>query len=516
MANDSKLRLLTNVKIDDNNLIRTGSYDSNVSYFKTLTKGSELTGYKFITTSISSGSVIVPFGIGEIIDINYIMFINPSFGNKWYIASVEDLVYNANDKTVIVYKINPFQTFMYDIDFFNSMVEREHVTNDTIGVNLIDENLDIGDVISKNRIDITNNTDTYVIIEGTGYLDSGGNWIEILSANAGKICGSFNGLTLVYFNINDTFSILSYIQNAYDNPDANIVNLYTVPLSSINNVTQTSGAFAGGLIITETSINTYNPTVNKQYTDLDGYVPRNNKLFTYPYNFLYATNNSGNYGIYKYEDFLTTECEFEVFSSLLIGGDTVAIPKFYKGVNTNFDESIVLTGFPLCGWSYDTYTAWLSQNLVSNTVGLFTGVVGVAGSVATQNPLGIVSSVGSLANTIGSFREASLQPQQVRGGVTSNLNMGLGSHKIVLHQKTIKHQYAKLIDEYFTRYGYKVLLNKVPNLDTRSNWNYVKLIDVNISANIPKQYLDIIKTQLINGVTFWHTGNIGNYSLSNN
>ena len=36
---------------------------------------------------------------------------------------------------------------------------------------------------------------------------------------------------------------------------------------------------------------------------LDGYAPRNNKLLSYPYNFLYVTNNQGNSAIYRWEFF---------------------------------------------------------------------------------------------------------------------------------------------------------------------------------------------------------------------
>lgn len=46
----------------------------------------------------------------------------------------------------------------------------------------------------------------------------------------------------------------------------------------------------------------FNTNVSK-LTSFSDYTPKNNKLFCYPYNYLYVSNNCGNFNIYKYEDF---------------------------------------------------------------------------------------------------------------------------------------------------------------------------------------------------------------------
>ncbi len=48
-----------------------------------------------------------------------------------------------------------------------------------------------------------------------------------------------------------------------------------------------------------------NPNLSLDFslTDIDGYVPKNQKLFTYPFNYILCSNNSGANVIYKYEDF---------------------------------------------------------------------------------------------------------------------------------------------------------------------------------------------------------------------
>ena len=58
-----------------------------------------------------------------------------------------------------------------------------------------------------------------------------------------------------------------------------------------------------------------------------------------------------------------------------------------------------------------------------------------------------------------------------------------------------KWQYVnKVIDDYFSMYGYKVNSLKTPNIPKRSNWDYIKCIDVNIEGDVPEADLDKIRS----------------------
>ena len=82
---------------------------------------------------------------------------------------------------------------------------------------------------------------------------------------------------------------------------------------------------------------------------------------------------------------------------------------------------------------------------------------------------------------------------------------------------SIKSEYAKMIDDFFTMYGYKVNSVKIPNITGRSNWNYVKTIDSIIIGNVPQNDLQEIKNMFDDGVTLWHnTSTFLDYSQSNN
>ena len=82
---------------------------------------------------------------------------------------------------------------------------------------------------------------------------------------------------------------------------------------------------------------------------------------------------------------------------------------------------------------------------------------------------------------------------------------------------SIKQEYARIIDRYFSCYGYKTNLVKVPNITGRRNWNYVKTQECNFTGNdVPQEDLNVIRTMFNNGVTLWHNpSTIFDYTQNN-
>jgi len=81
---------------------------------------------------------------------------------------------------------------------------------------------------------------------------------------------------------------------------------------------------------------------------------------------------------------------------------------------------------------------------------------------------------------------------------------------------SVRYEYAKMIDDYFNMYGYKVNRLATPNIHKRAHWDYIKTIDVNIEGNIPENDLAKIRDLFNNGITFWHNASTFlNYSSSN-
>ena len=75
------------------------------------------------------------------------------------------------------------------------------------------------------------------------------------------------------------------------------------------------------------------------------------------------------------------------------------------------------------------------------------------------------------------------------------------------------------IDSFFTRFGYKIIRNKIPNITGRENFNYIEIGQGENFAygEVPANSLYEINQIARNGVTIWHNHeNIGNYDVSNN
>lgn len=81
---------------------------------------------------------------------------------------------------------------------------------------------------------------------------------------------------------------------------------------------------------------------------------------------------------------------------------------------------------------------------------------------------------------------------------------------------SIKRQFAERIDKYFDLYGYQTNTLKIPNINNRPNWNYIKTLNANINGNIPQMDLAEIKELFNSGITLWHNPqNFKNYSANN-
>lgn len=246
---------------------------------------------------------------------------------------------------------------------------------------------------------------------------------------------------------------------------------------------------------------------------------KNNKLFTYPYNYLYVTNSIGNANIFKYEDFdyPDNQLAFNLQMSLSIGVSGRVIPVSYRGILQNYDEGVALAKFPTCSWSADSFTNWLTREAVNIVPEIAkTGAEFVTGNVG--------AGVSSIAGMIGSFYKASLMPDITGGQATGDVNFSAIKNNIKFERMHAKPEFLAQIDDYFSRYGYKTLRVKTANITGRQNWNFVQIgSDEIIGASnnhnnipVPTPAMEKINEIFKSGVTCWHNhANIGNFGLNN-
>ena len=92
-----------------------------------------------------------------------------------------------------------------------------------------------------------------------------------------------------------------------------------------------------------------------------------------------------------------------------------------------------------------------------------------------------------------------------------------------IYDMSITGERAKLIDDYFTMYGYAVKELKPVNVRTasastlRPYWNYIKTSNVVVHGNNMNAEAERKIEGIYNkGITFWmQAANVGNYSLNN-
>lgn len=205
--------------------------------------------------------------------------------------------------------------------------------------------------------------------------------------------------------------------------------------------------------------------------------------------------------------------------SVTIGCSVRLYPLNYKGKQKALEEQIPLGKFPTCGWSADSYTNWLTKNAIDITTNIInkgataTSLAVMSGGATV--PLNIATSVLGL---IGNFRHAELLPNIESGQNNGDVNFGSWNNNFVVERKRVKLEHLKIIDEYFTKYGYKINRVKLPNIASRTYFNYLKIASGEklATGNVPLLALNEINQIAQNGVTIWHNvANIGNYSLNN-
>ena len=529
------------LEMDEKNQLTFANATAQYNYFYGLT-GKKI--YDKFTYQRKDGTITVPDLVDNLYGYNYVMYRNENFSNKWFYAFITEMKFLSPNSTSIKIKTDVWQTWFTLLDIKPSFVEREHVNNDTIGYNTVPEGLDVGEyvingsphalapsAIVKDENNQAINAEMLIcfqVTETVGTISVGNN-----------INRTFSGL---YFMAVESYTdarslILVYESEAMGKADA-IVSIFMAPkefFQGCHTVTDTFTTPSVTIKIHSPADNAYGSTLLSSQavamsSKVDGYTPKNNKLFTYPYSYLYATNNAGLEAVYRYEDFLNNSPSFYIVGALGQGCSTRLCPINYKHLGTqntpieNYNYGMAGCKYPVCAWKSDYYTNWLAQNTANIGAKLVSGTAGglALGTLFSGGNVGMgvaMASVNLVQNTISAYAEdakAKVMPDQAHGNATgSDLNFASRKCFSILNM-SVREEYARIIDDFFSKFGYKINRVKIPNVSGRTNWNYVKTIDCYIKADIPQEDVIEIQSMFNNGVTFWHNpSTFGDYSQSN-
>ncbi len=505
----------------------------------------EASNYSFIGRD---NRIIVNFTWGQCIKANYIAFQNPTYNNKWFFAFIDNVVYKSDEATEIDFTIDAWSTWFNDWQKKPCYIVREHVNNDGIGQNTIQENLDVGRVEAINYVvdeALSNNFGYYIIIGSTWNIgtdtESGQNlfgsliYSGIVSAEQLFLFQATNLNTIPQAVAN---MILFITQANTDGHIADIRNVYIVPnfVIEASQLVQHTKTVAGNTCTYYTLNSSVTPIIVEEsvpFTTNFSYKPKNNKCYCYPYHYLFVTNQNGNQNVYKYEDFSDPQNpKFEISACLSNGASGMIVPKNYKGQSLNIDEGLALGKYPTIEWNSDGYINWLTQNAVNvptQLVGLGGNITGKiangnfsatagANSSLGQTATNILNVAGNIANLIGSFYSASLLPTIQGGTNTADINFARNRNYPVFYEMKCKDEFMKIIDDYFTRFGYKINRVLEPNIVGRKYWNYLEIAPTETVGNgdVPTEFMNEINNACRSGVTIWHDHeSIGNYTLDN-
>lgn len=475
------------------------SISTQSSYFTTKLKYS-FTDFTYVR---QNGVIRVPKIADDLYDCNYISFLNAGFGSKVFYAFVTEIEYVNNETSYIHFELDYMQTWLFDMVVKQSLVEREHVLDDTFGLHTVPENLPLGSYI-------TNPADTVTKL----YSDDPSDWklvilavpdSEVAPTSRGQMWGGIYTGADVYVLTGTDYTVANITStiNLIQQSNSQIVAMYCVPRDWDDD--HPIYILGGG-----------------RGTTLNGYSNvKNNKLFCYPYNFCRVTSSDGDSVDLMFEDDFNSTF---VMRTSTFNGQAIMYPTSYKISGNNMNKySVGLTNLPQCIWSENSYLNYVTRDGLLNSIkGIPTSIIGGAsGGMLTAGVGGgvmgaLLGAETSFFNTLTNLASEDFKADVVHASKTnSNMNIIAGNFGFRIERISVKEEYAKIIDDYFTRFGYKVMTTKVPELNSRPYFNYVKTISCCIGGNISAEANEKICEIFNKGITLWHVADVGNYNVNN-
>lgn len=464
---------------------------------------------------VEKGKMRIAKKADDIYDCNYLAFQNTNFGNKWFYAFITGVEYINNETSEITFEIDSMQTYFFDVHLKQCFVEREHSATDEIGDNIQPEPVELGEYIISDYGLAFQLSDLAFIVAIVDENATGGQVYD----------GIFGGADLWAFAESDVASLKAKLLQYTQQPEQ-IIAIYVCPKLAIH----PSGTpiTVGGEHLQTTSLGLkYNAVLNslsQESNDFGGYVPKNNKLYTYPYNYLSIDNAKGQSLALRYEFFDNFTPVLDITTNITMPVQVVARPCSYKGLpsydslagyTASKTESISLDNYPVCSWANDAYSRWASQKAIPLLLSGISKTIG--GGVAFGGIGGAIGLGNSIISTITQQYEASIKADECRGNISdASINVANRYQNFYKSRTHITKDYAITIDQFFTRFGYATNRVKIPYRRSRPHWNYVKTKGCNVRGLAPVDDIKKICSIYDKGITFWHTpSEVGDYSYNN-
>ena len=323
----------------------------------------------------------------------------------------------ARETTELTIHLDVFQTWLFDYSMPACFIERQHVNDDTKGKHTYPENFELGDYVygGADFVESMQSNPCYFV----AVTDSD-------SGNIGGLYGrTYSGFTLRYYAYEDRDELSEYITELCNDGKADaIAFIFTFPNEFITNASELSyetGDFIGGIEGTLEEVKEITTIVDYFSSNGDTYIPKNNKLYNYPYNFLTVRNSAGSNVVLKFENFANrNSIKFLIETVLCQNPIFTCTPKDYNRTTLAYEDSISEQGFGLCSWNNDNYANWYAQN---------------QNSIRSQSNNAIMSYNGNNITARNNYNTARANntDRAWQGGINAGLDLakGLGRFDVI-------------------------------------------------------------------------------------
>ena len=490
-------------------------------------------------------SIKIEAQASDLLGVTYMRFKNNRTGDMWFYCFINSVDYLSESACILTYEIDVIQTWFIQKGTLNPcMIKREHASVDTFGSNLEPESIGSDNYNINELTFYTDLTNYSVLVQSTGEPDDD----ELLKQ------GIFDGTHQILLPCDDSDDaevIKDALEQLLGSWDAGERQQEIVDMTMMPTTVAGSGS-----IPVEVDIQMDMPT------SFDGYHPKNNKLWMYPFSYLICTTKCGDGGTFRWEYFegvapqSLTKVKFTRVCTNVGGGQMFCFPDRYNGLVKNYDCGITYDDFPKCAFTYDAYQAWLAnggktkyenEKLLTTLKGATTvaktyaNVVDYAGHTASQiagistakkvDPISMASSIAAggirtVANAVDAgisikeafnkvnytFKDAMYQPNMTVGTSSPSIAVGNRLPNFYFQHCHLKAEEAKRCDDFLSCYGYATNRIKVPNLTGRRYWNFVMTENCTVKGDMPASSKEAIGRIFDGGITLWHNINqIGNY-----
>lgn len=531
----TNLRLL-NVPFSSDGLdtIYFGSLAEQQEYFNSKIKVNCGNEFNYVK---KDNYIVVDGNPEQLYMVNYIMYMNENYSNKWFYAFVTGMEWASVNSTRLYFVTDPIQTWLFELQLYESFIVRQHSEADNVGDNIVPE--PIGTNSGAYLVGRTYNVSPNHITIWATCDETGGN-LGSGNVSRGMFQGAFPAADLEFPGGWGAASSLleSYVDNGVADGIVKIVNSYSPA------------------VIEEKRINKYSTTC-------DGYKPRNNKLLSGAFCKCFLSC-MGQEQVFNPEN-----CKGDQIVLTLNGDDTsgtllINVENYGMGVTsgTNYGASIInieIT-YPEGTWAYNKYRNDYNLHSYSNalmvqqkesrrgyglirdtlsagqslygglTAGLIGAVAGTAGGAAAFNSqasslVGLGDSVQSISETLGGYdtitQELEAMSESYNAPPTGNASISTpyfvcAKAYLIYGYVTPLNSLARAYDDFLTVYGYAQNKFAVPNLHARRAFTYIKVSELHAGGEVPDADMKAIKSLFTRGIYFWDpNATVGDFSQDN-